>query len=316
MWVAAGLAVFAALAMQVANAAPARSLVERLGFPAGTRAVIINGDDTGMCHAANTATFDSLLNGSLTTATVMVPCPWLPEVAAFARQNPKVDLGVHLTHTSEWVRYKWGPVAPRSAVPGLLDKHGYLWESVEEVYAHSTPAEAGLEARAQVKRAIEMGLDVTHVDSHMGTMQYDPKYHREYLKVAREFDLPLRMATQELYVKLGAPSMREDAAKLGLVFPDRLIHEEAPAASETRKAFWMRMLTELGPGVTELYIHASSATEESQATSNTWRERAEDYRIFTSDPDVRRLFDEKHIVRIGYRALRDLQRRERRAGGG
>lgn len=299
---AAGLALIAA-------GARAETLAERLGYRATDRLLIINGDDTGMCHAANVATFDCLDNGLMTSATIMVPCPWFPEVVRYAREHPTADLGVHLCHTSEWALYRWGPVAPRAEVPGLVDPEGYLWRQEQDVFRHATPEQAVTEARAQVRRALDAGIDVTHLDSHMGAMQYDPAYHRAYLKLARELRLPVRMASASTYERLGFGHIRAEAAAAGLVFPDYLIHEEEPAPGESRKRFWMRILRDLKPGVTELYIHAAVPNDEARAIANTWKERGEDYAVFTRDPDVRRLIADSGIIRIGYRPLRDLQRK-------
>ncbi len=291
--------------------APRRTLAERLGYKATDRLLIINGDDTGMCHAANVATMDALDNGLMTSATIMVPCPWFTEIARYAKTKPNADLGVHLTHTAEWQLYRWGPILDKKEVPGLVDPDGYFWRSVEEVYAHSKVEEAAAEARAQIERAKKAGIDITHIDSHMGTMQYNPVYHKAYLEIAKEYDLPVRMGSPETYEKVGFPGIRKDAEALGLVFPDRLIHEEEPAPGESRKNFWLRMIRELKPGVTELYIHASVATDEAKAIAGSWKERATDYELFAKDPDIRKAIQDGGIIRIGYRPLRDLQRKER-----
>ena len=153
--------------------ADSKTLAEHLGYKATDKLLIINGDDTGMCHAANTATIDSLERGLMTSATIMVPCPWFTEIARYAKANPGKDFGVHLCHTSEWQVYRWGPVAPREKVPGLVDNEGYLWRSVPEVYQHATPEEALTEARAQVHKALDAGIDVTHLDTHMGALNFD-----------------------------------------------------------------------------------------------------------------------------------------------
>src|SRR5262249_3369312 len=158
------------------------------------------------------------------------------------------DFGIHLCHTSEWETYRWGPVASKSEVPGLVAPDGYLWHEVPDVYKHATPEQAEIEARAQIKMALAAGVDVTHLDSHMGTMQYDPKYHQVYFKLAKEFNLPVRMGSPETYAKFGAGFLRAQATEQGLVYPDRLIHEERPENGETRKAFWMRILKSLQPG--------------------------------------------------------------------
>ena len=188
------------------------TLAERLGYNATDKLLIVNGDDAGMCHPANHATIECLEKGLMRSATIMVPCPWFPEIATYAKAHPEKDFGVHLCHTSEWGRYRWGTVAPREQVPGLLDPHGYLWREVQEVYAHATPAEALVEARAQIQRALAAGVDVvTHLDSHMGTLQLDPEYVKVYLQFAVEFDLPVRMASEET---LAPPATRRCESSL------------------------------------------------------------------------------------------------------
>jgi hypothetical protein len=307
------LAVIALSAAMMARPAqaPRRSVAERLGYKATDRLLIINGDDTGMCHSANVATIDALDNGLLTSATIMVPCPWFTEIVRYAKSKPNADLGVHLDHTAEWQVYRWAPLLSRKDVPGLFDEDGYMWHGVEQVYSHAKASEAKAEAEAQIQRALKAGIDVTHIDSHMGTMQYNAAFHKAYIELARKYDLPLRMGSQETYEKAGFPNIRRDAEAAGLVFTDRLIHEERPAQGETRKDFWLRMIRELKPGITELYIHASTPTDEAKAISGSWQARATDYELFTRDPDIRKAIEDGGIIRIGYRALRDLQRKER-----
>src|SRR5882724_4155051 len=205
-------------------AAANQSLAERLGYQPTDKLLIVNGDDSGMCHAANLGTIECLEKGLMRSATIMVPCPWFPEIAAYAKAHPEKDFGIHLCHTSEWGRYRWGPVADRSKVPGLVDSLGYLWREVPEVYAHATPDQALIEGRAQIQRALAAGVDVTHLDSHMGTLQYDPRYLQMYVQLAVEFDLPLRMASQETMTKNGHPELRDQIAAKGILFPDHFIY--------------------------------------------------------------------------------------------
>ncbi len=151
-----------------------QTLAEKLGFTRNDRVLIINNDDAGMCHAANKATVEGMENGLISSATIMTPCPWYNEIAAYAAANPRKGFGVHLTLTSEWKNYRWGTVAPRNEVPGLYDEQGYMWKGVMEVYTSSGPEEALIEGRAQLKKALSSGIPVTHIDSHMGTYQYSP----------------------------------------------------------------------------------------------------------------------------------------------
>lgn len=308
------LAAVSALAWTLAAQTPTtRSLAERLGYQPTDRLLIINSDDAGMCHAANAGTLEGMERGLITSATVMVPCPWFPALADYARSHPALDFGIHLTHTSEWKFYRWGPVAPREQVPGLVDADGYLWRSIQEVYAHATPEQALIEGRAQVRKALAAGVDVTHLDSHMGTLQYDARYMETYLKLALEFNLPLRMASQATLERFQQPKLRALFAAQGIVFTDDFVFEEVNEESKDVKGFWLRVIKNLKPGVTELYVHAAKPTDELKAITGSWKTRGEEFETFTQDADVKRLISEEGIIRISYRPLRELQRQERQA---
>ena len=287
-----------------------RALAERLGFKATDKILIVNCDDVGNSHASNAAVMDGLENGLITSATIMVPCPWVPEIFAYAKAHPDRDFGLHLTHTAEWKGYKWGPVASKTEVPGLVDPQGYLWPDIMSVYGHSSPEQAYKEAKAQIKKALDAGVDVTHLDSHMGALQYNENYFQVYRRLANEFNLPLRMGSQDLLAANGGAHQRGQLDADGIVYPDYLI-TGGPPKGESVTVYWKRILNELKPGVTELYIHASVAGEEIQHITNSWKDRAEEYRLFTSDAEVRKILETQNIKRIGFRALRELQRKER-----
>ena len=304
------------LLMHDSQAAQAASLAERLGYKPTEKLLIVNGDDSGMCHAANLATIECLEAGAMRCATIMVPCPWFPEIAAYAKGHPDKDFGVHLCHTSEWNRYRWSPVAPREQVPGLIDADGYLWHEVPDVYAHATPEQALIEGRAQIRRALAAGIDVTHLDSHMGTLQLNPGYVKTYLQLAVEFDLPVRMASQETLARLGHPELRDVFAAKGILFPDYFVYDELPNEKKGVRDFWLGIVRDLKPGVTELYIHAGMANDELKAITGSWQTRSQEYEVFTHDEEMKRLIAEQKITLIGYRPLRDLQRKERQAAKG
>ncbi|MDQ3685140.1 MAG: polysaccharide deacetylase family protein [Acidobacteriota bacterium] len=291
------------------------TLAARLGFKAGDRVLIVNGDDVGMSHAANAATIDAMENGLMTSATIMVPCSWFPEIAAYAIAHPNSDFGLHLTHTSEWKNYRWGPVASKSDVPGLVDPQGYLWPDIMSVYKNSTPEQAEREARAQIKKALAAGIDVTHFDSHMGALQFDDRYFQVYRKLAKEFDVPLRMGSQEILARAGGAHQRAQLDADGILYPDNLVYG-GRKSGESVKDYWKRMLSTLKPGVTELYIHAALAGGEMRSITNSWQERATEHELFTKDPEIRELLNSQNVKRIGFRALRDLQRKSRQSNAG
>jgi chitin disaccharide deacetylase len=287
-----------------------QTLAERLGYKPTDRLLIIHCDDVGMCHSANLAVIDGMENGLITSGSIMTPCPWFNEIADYSRNHPEKDFGVHLTQTAEWKFYRWGPVAPHELVKGLYDPEGYLWKSVEEVYAHSTPEEALTEGRAQIKKAIDAGIPVTHIDSHMGTMQYKAEYLKYYIQLALEFNLPLRMAAQSTMESFGFPELRNQFKEKGLVFTDYFIYDELNNYNDV-KPFWTNIIRNLKPGVTELFIHASKESEELKAITNSWSKRVQEAALFTSDPDFRKLIKDEKIILIGYRPLMELQRKKR-----
>ncbi len=293
-----------------ADAAP--TLAERLGYPADARLLIVNGDDAGMCHTANVATIEALEHGLMTTSTVMVPCPWFPEIAKYAREHPAADFGIHLCQTSEWQVYRWGPVAPRAEVPHLIDPDGYFWHETPQVYAAANPGEAYVEAKAQIEKARAAGMDVTHLDSHMGVMQMNAAYVEKYLQLAVDFDLPVRMASQDSLAKNGGGQMRAAFAAKGILTTDDFVWEDLKDEPADVKGYWMKKLGSLKPGVTELYIHAGQPTDELKAVTHSWAVRTAEFETFTKDADLRALVEKRGIVRIGWRVIRELQRKERR----
>lgn len=286
-------------------------LSERLGYKPTDKLLIVNCDDVGMCNAANMAVIDGMENGMITSGTIMTPCPWAGAIEDYAKNHPEKDFGVHLTHTAEWKFYRWGPLAPKEQVKGLCDPDGFLWRSVEEVYAHAKPEEALAEGRAQIKNALAAGVPVTHIDSHMGTMQYSPEYFKAYVQLAMEFNLPLRMPSQTTMEKFKQPAMREELSRQGLIFTDYFIYDELENYKEV-KPFWISIIKNLKPGVTEIFIHASKMSDELKAITGTAGKRAQEASCFTTDKDIRQLIKNEGIILIGYRPLMELQQKLRK----
>ena len=170
--------------------AQTKTIAERLGHPADSKLLIIHADDLAVAHSVDVATFDALDKGAVSSASVMVPTPWITEVAAYAKAHPNADIGLHLTLTSEWDTYRWGSVEAPDKVPSLLDSAGTFPKDEKVVAATAKPLEVEREIRAQIERALALGIRPTHLDSHMGSLFTTPELIATYVKVARDYRLP------------------------------------------------------------------------------------------------------------------------------
>jgi len=273
------------------------TLAERLGHPADARLLIVNCDDLGSSHAANVGCYEALREGIATSATLMVPCPWAREAAARYRGE---DVGVHLTLNAEWDLYRWGPI---THAPSLLDGDGGFPRTIQEVWDHADIDEVRRELRTQVERAILWGFDVSHLDSHMGTLQLRPEFFDVYLELAVDFRLPLRLSGASSEKTVGFP-FRRLAAEEGVLFPDHFIYVRGVG---TRKVL-ERALFDLRPGVTEVYCHPAVDTDELRALAPDWPNRVDDHDLCVRDHQVRALAERAGVTFIGYREIRDLQR--------
>jgi chitin disaccharide deacetylase len=274
------------------------TLAQRLGYPAEARVVIINADDLGSCHSANVGVFECLHTGLVTSATLMVPCPWAREASSRYRGE---DIGVHLTLNAEYELYRWGPI---TIAPSLLGGDGGFPRTIEDVWDHADLDEVRRECRAQIERAILWGFDVSHLDSHMGTLQLRPEFFDIYLDMAVEFGLPLRMVGPGMERFLGFPA-RAVAAEAGAVFTD---HMRFIPGVGSRQMFEKDLAT-LRPGVTELHLHpAVDSAELRSLATDDWEARVDDHRMICSEDWVGRALEAAGATLIGFRPLRELAR--------
>jgi hypothetical protein len=292
-------------AVSLPAGAQSQTLAQRLGYPADAKLLIIHADDLAVAHSQDMASFEALNRGAVSSASVMVPCPWLTEVADYAKAHPEADLGLHLTLTSEWKTYKWGPTAPRDQVPSLLDPQGYLFSDTAEAVRHIKPEEAEREIRAQLETALKMGIRPTHLDSHMAVLFVKPALMAVLVNVAHEYHLPFLM------LKIpGMPPDMYSALKPTDVILDRVFMAAPPIKPDEWLGYYTHILKTLPPGVSELIVHLAYDDAEMRAVTvdhpdygSAWRQR--DFNVVTS-PEFRKALEENHIVLVSWRDLGKL----------
>jgi hypothetical protein len=255
------------LVLLVSSGAPAEapSVQERLGHPASARLLILHADDLGMSRSVNRATFEALEKGWITSASVLVPCPWFPDVARWAQAHPEADLGIHLALNSEWTGYRWGPLSSRDKVPSLLDPDGYLPLDETAVVARAKPAEAEAELRTQIDKARAAGLRISHLDSHMATLFRTPELFAVYRRLGADYGLPT------LIERLGERGGEASAFSVGpqpegLV--DRVVSINPGVTAAGWPAAYEKMLAPLPPGVYQLIVHLAYDDEEMRGATH------------------------------------------------
>ena len=281
--------------------AQARNLATRLGYPADTKLLIIHADDLGVAHSEDVASLDALDQHAVSSASIMMPTPWVTEVAAYAKAHPDADLGLHLTLTSEWKSYRWGSVAPRDQVKSLLDSAGFFPDDESIVAKNANPAEVERELRAQIDRALAMGIHPTHVDSHMGSLFTTPALLATYVKVAHDYHLPF------LSIK-GTPFDSVKGITSRDVMADAVIIADTNIPRDQWAAFYLKAVASLKPGLTELIVHLGHDDAELQAVTvdhepygSAWRQR--DYNVVTS-AEFKKALADNHVVLIGWKDVR------------
>lgn len=297
-------------------------LADRLGLAPGARAVIINADDFGMCHAANTAITQLLDAGRIDSTTLMVPCAWAPEAMAFAASRTDLDVGVHLVLTSEWTDYRWRPLTGTATT--LVDEAGYFPAAVLAIEELASVDDVTVEIAAQLQTALDAGVDVTHLDNHMGSV-YGLLTGRDFLgpvfELAARSGLPFRLPRSmegtgddaALQTKLAEASAAADS--VGVEIIDRLWShpfEEVPGESyEQIRDGFIALLRAVPAGVTEIYLHPMVDDDELRAAVDfAAAKRGHELRLL-SDPAVLQAIEDEGLVRVGWRDLRDLQRSRR-----
>lgn len=291
--------------------------IAKLGFSENDRVVITHADDVGMCHASIQAYEDLFDFGTLKSGAVMVPCAWFPAAADIQRRLPDADLGAHLVLTSEWQFYRWRPLTARLAESTLVDDEGFFPRTGLEVQERGDADEAMLELEAQIQRALQFGIDVTHADMHMGAIGH-PKFIAGYIQLISKYRLPplIPHGDKEMYASFGVDEATYEMVK---AMTDYLIQQNIPMVDfatglpldnpKNQLALAKRMFSELKPGLTHFIIHPSIDTPELRAITPDWECRVENYKVFLSD-EFKKHLENEDIKLIGYRAVREAMRNQ------
>ena len=273
------------------------SLNARLGHPDDARLVIISCDDLGAFQSANDGVFRALRDGVATCASLMVPAPWARHAVMQYRGE---DIGVHLTLNSEHEMYRWGPL---THAPSLLSGEGGFPRSIDDLWEHADTAEVLRECRAQIARAIEWGIDVTHLAPHLTAITLRPEFFDVYLELAVEFRLPIRLPSTISETQAGFP-FRQLAADEGVLYPDHFDHDWRGGSRERV----VRALASLEPGVTEIHVQPCVDTPEIRALGAAAKGWIDDFALVVNDAELRNALRDSGAILIGYRQLRDAMR--------
>lgn len=288
-----------------------KNLAELLGYPRDSKLLIIHADDMGLAHSVNTACIKAFDSKGITSGSIMVPCPWAPEIEAYAKDNPGMDVGIHLTLTAEWNLYKWDGIVPSDQISSLLDKNSYFYPSVEELGKSVKAPEAEIELRAQIDRAISSGVQPTHIDTHMGSVLANPELVKIYLNLSEIYHLPVLFP--RAYLSWLPPEVAKSMESKVFLLDNLFMLEPKMITGKWINAY-KKGIEAMKPGLNEMIVHLSIDNDEMQAISkghddygSAWRQQDLDLVTSTEFMD---LLKTNNIILIGWRQVRDVMNPE------
>ncbi len=301
-----------------------QTYAEKLGFPKGSKVLILHVDDAGMSLDSNEGAMTAMDNGVANSVSVMMTCPWVPGFVQYLKQHPDRDAGLHLTLTSEWKKYRWGPLVGKPAAPGLVDAEGALWPSVEDVVKHATAEEVDAEIRAQLSRARAMSFEPTHLDSHMGTLFASPAFMQRYVQLGIETKIPVMMpgghntmiikglnAAPELQSQLvavgnalwaaGLPVL-DDLHNLSYDWTYDVKADDEKALQKLATAKYIESMKSLKPGLTMVIMHCTASSPSFSKISDSGTKRKADMLAMT-DPAFKKFLQSEGIILTTWREV-------------
>jgi len=290
-----------------------KNWADKLGFPQGKKVLLLHMDDAGMCPEANAAVESYIENDYILSTAVMMPCPNAVSMIEWANSHPLADIGVHLTLTSEWKSYRWGPVSNPAKVPGLVDPDGKFYHEVPEVVMHASAKEVEVEIRAQIEKAIALGHKPTHIDTHMGTLYGSAEYVKVFLKVAEEYHIPanvIDLSVPEVAGKFkqqGYPINMDVIKNVGeyrLPKLDNFTSVPEGSTYEAKRENFFKLVKALNPGLTEIIFHPAILTENLKTITGSWQQRVWEGELF-ADPVVHQFFKDEGIIITNWKEIMD-----------
>jgi chitin disaccharide deacetylase len=303
-----------------------QTYAEQLGYPKGSKVVILHVDDVGMSYDSNMGAIKATEQGVATSMSVMMPCPWVSGFVHYLKNHPKTDAGLHLTLTSEWADYRWGPLAGKPTVTGLVDTEGVMWNNVRDVVKHATPDEVDKEIRSQLDRARTMGFEPTHLDSHMGTLFATPQFLEKYVKLGIEQHIPVMFpgghntmimkepssagltleqttAVGKMLWAAGLPVL-DDLHNItyGFKYPkDKVLTDNELQQISTQQ--YIESFKQLQAGVTMVIMHCTAPTEVFPHISDSGMTRRGDLLAMLS-PELKKYITDNGIILTTWRELK------------
>jgi len=288
-----------------------KNLAELLGYPKDTKLLIIHADDMGLSNSVNTACIKAFDNKGITSGSIMTPCPWANDMIAYAKDHPGMDVGIHLTLTAEWELYKWGGITSSDQITSLLDSNNYFYPSVEELGKKVKAPEAEKEMKAQIDKVIKAGVQLTHIDTHMGSVLANPELIKIYLNLSEIYHLPVLFS--RAYLSWFPPEIAKSlGSKVFLL--DNLFMLDAKSETPNWIDAYKTALETLKPGLNQMIVHLAIDNDEMKAIckghndyGSAWRQH--DLDLVTS-PEFKDLLKQNHVVLIGWKQIRDLMNRQ------
>ncbi len=308
-----------------------QTFAEKLGYPKGKKVLIVHVDDVGMSYESNQGAIKAIKEGVATSLSVMMPCGWVPGFVHYLKENPKTDAGLHLTMTSEWKDYRWGPLAGKNQVKGLVDSEGAMWRGVAEVVKNASPDEVEKEIRAQLDRARTMGFTPTHLDSHMGTLFATPEFLQRYLKVGMEEKIPVMFPGGHNSVVQVQEKMIADQLAMTQVVGKQLWDAGLPvlddlenssygwkgpeSGDKSEKALqkyktqkYIEAIKNIKPGLTMVIMHCTIHSEIFPKITDSYPTREGDF-LAMIDPELRKYIEKEGIILTTWREA--MERRQK-----